>query len=113
MRRIIKKVIRTVFSVRQETSLSNQEEFPSSQSMEESTETVEVSLVTEVQKTDTIDKVWHCHPRAKEVFARYHLHSCNNCSVRFDETVEEAALVYDFSAEELLFAINTLLREEL
>jgi len=65
-----------------------------------------------IRGSDTIDKAWHSHPNASKVFAGYHLHACHQCAVRFDETIQEAALAYDFSAEALLVELNLLLRNE-
>jgi len=62
--------------------------------------------------TDVIEQAWNSHPQAPAVFARYHLNACDQCAVRFDETVHEAALAYGFSEEAMLVEINILLREE-
>ena len=61
-----------------------------------------------VKGTDTIEMAWQSHPNAKDVFSRYHLHSCHQCSVRFDETIEEAAEAYGFSREAMLVELNLL-----
>ena len=65
-----------------------------------------------IRGSDTIDRAWHSHPKAKEVFAGYHLHACHKCSVRFDETIQEAAAAYDFSEEAMLVELNRLQREK-
>ena len=65
-----------------------------------------------IRGTDTIDRAWHSHPNASEVFAGYHLHACHQCAVRFDETIQEAALAYDFSAEAMLVELNLLLGKD-
>ena len=65
-----------------------------------------------IRASDTIDRAWHSHPNASAVFAGYHLHACHQCAVRFDETIQEAALAYDFSEEAMLVELNLLLRGE-
>jgi len=64
-----------------------------------------------VKGTDTIETAWCIHEKAKEVFSRYHLNSCHQCSVRFDETIQEAADAYGFSEEAILVELNLLGRE--
>jgi len=56
----------------------------------------------------TIEHAWRHHPGAPAVFARYHLPACDHCSVRFDETVEEAALAYGLDLATLLAELNGL-----
>lgn len=57
----------------------------------------------------TVHHAWLRHPRAREVFARYHLPACDQCAVRFEETVGEAAAAYGLDREGLLSELNALL----
>ncbi len=57
----------------------------------------------------TVHQAWLRHPRAREVFARYHLPACDRCAVRFEETVGEAAAAYRLDLPALLEALNSLL----
>jgi hypothetical protein len=111
MRRIIAKVITKVISQEWGNLLVFKEHVTDLDNGQITEESELSSIQNVVNGTDTIDTVWYCHPRAKEVFARYHLNSCNKCSVRFDETIQEAALAYDFSEEAMLDEINALFRE--
>ena len=56
----------------------------------------------------TIDDAWSNHPKASEVFQRFHLPSCSGCSVRFDETIGEATEAYGIPLEDFLCALNAL-----
>ena len=56
----------------------------------------------------TIDDAWNNHPKASEIFQRYHLPSCSGCSVRFDETIAEATEAYGIPLEDFLCALNAL-----
>ena len=52
-----------------------------------------------LDKEVTIDQAYHSTPEAKEIFNAYNLSACDHCSVRFDETLEEAAQAYNISLE--------------
>ncbi len=58
----------------------------------------------------TIDAAWSAHPKAPSVFARYHLSSCDECAVRFDERLSEAAEAYGIDIVQLLGDLNALRR---
>ncbi len=60
----------------------------------------------------TVDLAWRRHPRAREVFARHHLPACDGCSVRFDETLEEAARAYGLDLATLLAQLSALLQDD-
>ena len=57
----------------------------------------------------TVDQAWRRHPLARQVFARHHLPGCDQCAVRFDETVGEAAEAYGLDLEKMLVELNALL----
>ena len=57
----------------------------------------------------TIDQAWNHHPDAPSVFIRYHLKACNSCAVRFDETLDEAAMAYGLNLSAMLKELNSLL----
>lgn len=63
--------------------------------------------------SDTIDVLLHAHPQAKEVFHQVGLDTCAQCSVRFDETLQEASVQYGFSIEKVLAQLNYLQRQSL
>ena len=56
----------------------------------------------------TIEQAWHAHPKAPSVFADHHLPSCDGCSVRFEETLAEAAEAYGLDLDSFLTQLNTL-----
>ena len=49
------------------------------------------------------------HPRARDVLAQVGLPGCHGCSVRHDETLEEAIEAYAFDGPALLAKLNALL----
>ena len=49
------------------------------------------------------------HPKARWVFAAYHLGGCNGCSRANDETLEELAEGYRIELEQFLRDLNSLL----
>jgi hybrid cluster-associated redox disulfide protein len=48
------------------------------------------------------------HPKARWVFAAYHLGGCNGCERSSSETLEELAVAYQISLDELLRDLNAL-----
>ena len=56
----------------------------------------------------TIEQAWHAHPKAPAIFASHHLPSCNKCSVRFEETLAEAAEAYGIDLDSFLTQLNAL-----
>ena len=114
MRRVIKQIVADVLSrhkqrLKQTTDQVNalQEKITS---LRAEADTIHRIVVL---GTDTIDTAWNSHPQAREVFSRYHLHACHQCAVRFDETIQEAAVVYGFSEEIFVMELNKLLRRDL
>ena len=49
------------------------------------------------------------HPKARWVFAAYHLGGCNACNLAHEETLEEVATGYGVSLDALLRDLNSLL----
>ena len=56
----------------------------------------------------TIDAAWRAHPRAPDVFARYHLPRCDRCAVRFEERIKEATEAYGIDLDRFLHDLNQL-----
>jgi hybrid cluster-associated redox disulfide protein len=48
------------------------------------------------------------HPKARWVFAAYHLGGCNACNLAHEETLEQVAQGYQISLERLLADLNSL-----
>lgn len=49
------------------------------------------------------------HPRAKEVFAGFHLGGCSSCSISYNETIEQVCMGYGVEVEMLLEALESLM----
>jgi hybrid cluster-associated redox disulfide protein len=49
------------------------------------------------------------HPKARWVFAAYHIGGCNGCERAPDETLEQVATGYGIPLEKLLGDLNSLL----
>jgi hybrid cluster-associated redox disulfide protein len=49
------------------------------------------------------------HPKARWVFAAYHIGGCNGCERASDETLEQVAAGYGIPLEKLLRDLNSLL----
>jgi len=52
------------------------------------------------------------HPRAREVFASFHLGGCSSCSIAEEETVGQIMYNYGVEPEMLLGTLNSLLDGE-
>ena len=48
------------------------------------------------------------HPKARWVFAAYHIGGCNGCHRAVDETLEEVATGYGIPLDQLLRDLNSL-----
>jgi hybrid cluster-associated redox disulfide protein len=49
------------------------------------------------------------HPKARWVFAAYHLGGCNGCNLAQEETLAQVAEGYRISLEKLLEDLNSLI----
>lgn len=49
------------------------------------------------------------HPKARWVFAAYHLGGCNACNLAHEETLEQVALGYRIPLDGLLRDLNSLI----
>lgn len=49
------------------------------------------------------------HPKARWVFAAYHIGGCRSCERSTDETLEQVAAGYGISLEDLLRDLNALI----
>ncbi|MGE4158916.1 MAG: disulfide oxidoreductase [Planctomycetota bacterium] len=49
------------------------------------------------------------HPRAKEVFAGFHLGGCSSCSISYNESIEQVCMGYGVEVEMLLDALESLM----
>ena len=60
----------------------------------------------------TIGTAMALHPRAKEVFAGFHLGGCSHCGIAEFETIEQVCEGYGVPVEQLLGVLNGLLEED-
>jgi hybrid cluster-associated redox disulfide protein len=56
----------------------------------------------------TVGEALGFDPRARWVFAAYHIGGCNGCSKAPDETLEQVAEAYGLSLEKFLADLNAL-----
>jgi hybrid cluster-associated redox disulfide protein len=56
----------------------------------------------------TIMDAQSAHPRAKEVFAGYHLGGCSHCAISEFETIGQVCAGYGVPVEDLLDVLNGL-----
>jgi hybrid cluster-associated redox disulfide protein len=57
----------------------------------------------------TIEQALQFHPDAKKIFQKFGLPRCNKCTVRFEETLEEAAEAYDIDLSNWISNLNQLI----
>lgn len=60
----------------------------------------------------TVGAAMQMHPRAREVFAGFHLGGCAHCSISEFETIQQICEGYGVPAEMLLGALNSLAQME-
>jgi hypothetical protein len=56
-----------------------------------------------------VDEALLLHPKARWVFAAYHIGGCNSCERASDETLAEVAKGYELPLQRLLDDLNSLL----
>lgn len=56
----------------------------------------------------TVDAALAAHPKARWVFAAYHIGGCNGCPESSNETLAEVAAGYRLPLERLLSDLNAL-----
>lgn len=56
----------------------------------------------------TVGEAMQLHPRAREVFAGFHLGGCSHCSISEFETVRQVCEGYGVPAEMLISSLNSL-----
>ena len=59
----------------------------------------------------TVAEVMNIHPRAREVFAGYHLGGCSHCAISEFETVKQVCEGYGVPVEILLDALEGLAKD--
>ena len=60
----------------------------------------------------TIEKALATHPRAREVFAGYHLGGCAHCSINEFETIEQVCGGYGVPVEAIISALEGLQEDQ-
>ena len=60
----------------------------------------------------TIGEAMQLHPRAREVFAGFHLGGCSHCAVSEFETVRQVCEGYGVPVEMLISSLNSLAEME-
>jgi hybrid cluster-associated redox disulfide protein len=56
----------------------------------------------------TIGEAMQLHPRAREVFAGFHLGGCSHCAISEFETIAQVCEGYGVPAEMLISSLNSL-----
>ena len=60
----------------------------------------------------TIGSAMALHPRAREVFAGFHLGGCSHCGIAEFETIQQVCEGYGVPVDPLLDVLNGLLEDE-
>jgi hybrid cluster-associated redox disulfide protein len=60
----------------------------------------------------TIADAMNAHPRAKEVFAGFHLGGCAHCAISEFETIQQVCEGYGVPTEMVIGTLNTLAASE-
>lgn len=71
-----------------------------------------VSPFSIVTSDMTLAEIVQYGPTVQRVLRRLGFPDCTVCSVRFDETLEEAVLNYDLDLEQVLMALNATIVKE-
>ena len=59
----------------------------------------------------TIHQAMEAHPRAREVFAGFHLGGCSHCGIAEYETIQQVCEGYGVPVEQLLDTLNGLMQD--
>jgi hybrid cluster-associated redox disulfide protein len=70
------------------------------------------AVYTEFVGTMTVAEAMQLHPRAREVFAGFHLGGCSHCAIGGFETVEQICEGYGVPLDMLLKSLNSLLEKK-
>ena len=60
----------------------------------------------------TVGEAIQLHPRAREVFAGFHLGGCSHCAISEFETIAQVCQGYGVPAEMLISSLNSLAEME-
>jgi len=60
----------------------------------------------------TVAEAMAQHPRAREVFAGYHLGGCAHCSISEYETIQQICDGYGVPVETLIETLNSLIEDK-
>ena len=71
-----------------------------------------VSPFSIVTSEMTLEEILQYGPTVQKVLSRLGFPDCTKCSVRFDETLEEAVLNYDLDLEKVLMTLNATVVKE-
>jgi len=71
-----------------------------------------VSPFSIVASDMTLEEILQYGPTVRGVLRRLGFPDCTNCSVRFDETLEEAVLNYGLDLEKVLMVLNATIVKE-
>ncbi len=71
-----------------------------------------VSPFTIVASDMTLEETLQYGPTVRRVLRRLRFPDCTRCSVRFDETLEEAVLNYGLDLEKVLMVLNATIVKE-
>ena len=71
-----------------------------------------VSPFSIVTSEMTLEEIFQYGPTVQTVLRRLGFPDCTKCSVRFDETLEEAVLNYDLDLEKVLMTLNATVVKE-
>ena len=111
--RFLQPIVENVFKPYEQISTSLRDDIASLERLELELHEANQALQKKIARLPitgmhTIDQAWNFHPDAQLVFASYGLPACNYCSVRFDETIDEATMAYGISKVNLLKDLNRL-----
>lgn len=116
LRRKIKKIWEDKSKERLSMMLGLEKEAIILKKVQQRTEKMESKILPKEKKITgnmRIVEALELHSEAQQVFTAVGLDSCSRCAVRFDETLFEAADLYDFSLELFLLRLQILVEGEI